>query len=53
MFALAYVEQVHAIDFSLDEHPRVKAWFERLEGRESTARARAKVESYQQAMMSA
>jgi glutathione S-transferase len=53
MFALAYVEQVHAIDFSLDEHPRVKAWFERLEGRESTARARAKVESYRQALLSA
>lgn len=53
MFALAYVEQVHAIDFSLDEHPRVKAWFERLEGRESTARARTQVAPYQQALMSA
>jgi len=43
-FALGYLEQVHAIGFSLDGHPRVKAWFERLEARESTARARARVQ---------
>jgi glutathione S-transferase len=51
-FALAYVEQAQAIDFPLDDHPRVKAWFERLEALESTSRARAKVQPYMQAMMS-
>jgi glutathione S-transferase len=51
-FALAYVEQAHAIDFPLDDHPRVKAWFERLEALESTSRARAKVQPHMQAMMS-
>ena len=51
-FALAYVEQVHAIGFSLDEHPRVKSWFERLEARDSTTRARARVQPYAQATMS-
>jgi len=51
-FALAYVEQARAIGFALDEHPRVKAWFERLETRDSTARARARVQPYVQAMMS-
>ncbi|MFC1695429.1 glutathione S-transferase family protein [Pseudomonadota bacterium] len=45
-FALAYLEQVHAIDFSLDQHPRVKDWLERLETRESTARARARVKPF-------
>lgn len=52
LFALGYVEQVHAIDFPLDDYPRVKAWFERLEARDSTARARAQVQSYVQALMS-
>ena len=51
-FALAYLEQVRAINFSLDDHPRVMAWFERLETRDSTARARARVQPYVQAMMS-
>ena len=31
----------------------VAAWFERLEERDSTARARAQVQSYQQTMMAA
>ena len=51
-FALAYVEQARTIGFALDEHPRVKAWFERLESRDSTTRARARVQPYVQAMMS-
>ena len=51
-FALAYVEQVNAIDFPLDDFPRVKDWFERLEALESTSRARAKVQPHVQAMMS-
>jgi glutathione S-transferase len=46
-FALAYMEQVHAIGFSLDEHPRVQAWLQRLEAREGTERARARVRPYQ------
>lgn len=52
-FALGYVEQVHPIGFPLDDYPRVKAWLERLEARDSTARARAQVQPYAQAMMSA
>ena len=51
-FALAYVEQASAVDFPLDEHPRVRSWFERLEARDSTARARARVQPFVQAMMS-
>ncbi len=52
IFALAYVEQVHAIQFPLDDYPQVKDWFGRLEARDSTARARALVQPYMQAMMS-
>ena len=52
LFALAYVEQVHAIDFPLGDYPRVKSWFGRLEALDSTARARAKVQPHVQALMS-
>lgn len=45
-FALAYLEQASAIGFSLAEHPRVEAWFKRIEARDSTARARARVQPY-------
>jgi glutathione S-transferase len=45
LFGLAYVEQVHSIDFPLDNYPRVKSWLDRLEGRASTARAQARVSS--------
>jgi len=45
-FALAYLEQAHAIGFSLDIHPRVRDWYDRLEARDSTARARARVQPY-------
>lgn len=48
-FALAYLEQVRWIDFALDDFPRLEGWFERLEARESTARARAKVKPYSEA----
>jgi glutathione S-transferase len=34
------------------DYPRVKAWFEHLEARDSTARARALVQLDTQAMMS-
>jgi glutathione S-transferase len=51
-FALAYLEQVNYIDFPLDDYPSLEAWFNRLQARESTARARAQVEPYAQAIMS-
>jgi len=50
-FALAYMEQAGAVGLSLDELPRVQAWFERLEDRDSTATARQKVQPYVQAVM--
>ena len=46
-FALAYMEQAHVVGFSLDEHPNVQAWLQRLEDREGTERARARVRPYQ------
>ena len=46
LFALAYMEQVHAIDFALDDYPRVQTWLSRLESLDSTNRARAQVQSY-------
>lgn len=45
-FALAYLEQANAVGFHLDHHPRVKAWYDRLEARDSTARARARVQPF-------
>jgi glutathione S-transferase len=50
-FALAYLEQVRYVDFPLADFPRVQAWFERLDQREATERARARVRSYAKAMM--
>jgi len=52
VFAFAYVEQSHYINFPLGDYPRVLAWFKRLEARDSTVRARALVQPYMQAMMS-
>jgi glutathione S-transferase len=51
-FALAYVEQANVIDFPLDDYPRIKAWFDRLEALDSTARARARVAPHIDALMS-
>lgn len=48
LFALAYMEQVHAIDFALDDYPRVQTWLSRLESLDSTNRARAQVQTYMQ-----
>ena len=42
LFAFAYVEQVRAVEFSLDDYPGVKAWFDRVEARDSVVRARAR-----------
>ena len=44
--ALAYVEQVRMVDFSLDEYPAVRAWFAALEARPSVAQARSLVAPY-------
>jgi len=46
-FALAYMEQARVTGFSLDEHPNVQAWLQRLESRDATERARARVRPYQ------
>ena len=43
LFAFAYVEQHRAIDFSLDDYEFVKAWFERIESRDSIAKAKARL----------
>ncbi len=43
LFAFAYVEQCRAVDFSLAEYPNVQAWFERIESRDSIAKARARL----------
>jgi glutathione S-transferase len=52
-FALAYMEQVHPIGFSLDDYPQLQAWFEKLEGREATLKIRELVQPYVAAMLSA
>jgi glutathione S-transferase len=46
-FALAYMEQAYLTGFSLDQHPNVQAWLQRLETREGTERARSRVRPYQ------
>jgi glutathione S-transferase len=46
--ALAYVEQIRHIDFSLNDFPNVQTWFDKLDTLESTNRARAKVAPYLQ-----
>jgi glutathione S-transferase len=51
-FALAYVEQARAVDFPLEGYPRLQGWLERLEGRNSTTRARALVKPYLDAVLS-
>lgn len=43
MFALAYIEQVGDIDISLEDYPRVGAWYERLDSRDSAVRARGRL----------
>ena len=50
VYALGYLEQMNQIDFSLDEFPRVRDWFGRLEALDSTARVRARVKPYIQAV---
>jgi len=43
LFGFAYVVQVDAIDFPLDEWPHVKAWREKVQQRPAIARARARL----------
>lgn len=52
VFALAYMEQAHVIGFPLGDYPRIQGWVKRLEALDSSARARAKVRPYAQALMS-
>lgn len=42
-FALAYLEQVHDIDFSLADYPEVASYLARLEGMNGTVRAQARL----------
>jgi len=51
VFALAYMEQVRPIGFSLQDYPRVQSWFEQLEALDSSTRARARVQPYVQAFL--
>ena len=44
LFAFAYVEQVAQLNFSIDELPHVRQWYENLLGRESVQRARARIQ---------
>jgi len=43
--AFAYVEQYRDVEFSMDDFPNFKAWFDRIEGRESIALARGRLPS--------
>ncbi len=43
IFAFAYVEQYKAVDFPLKDYPNVLAWHDRIEARDSIARARARL----------
>lgn len=52
LFALGYMEQVHYIDFPLDDYPNIQSWFARLEALDSTGRARARVRPYLEAVLS-
>lgn len=45
LFAFAYIEQVHAIEFALDDYPNVQSWLNRMDSRDSIARARARLPS--------
>ena len=44
LFAFAYVEQCHAIDYSLADYPNVETWLERIGSRDSIARVRARLQ---------
>jgi glutathione S-transferase len=43
LFAFAYIEQYRDVDFAMDAYPNVVAWFDRIDARESVARARARL----------
>lgn len=43
LFAFAYIEQHRDVNFSMDAYPNVMAWFDRIEARDSIARARARL----------
>jgi len=50
-FAFAYLEQCRPIQFPLEEYPNVQDWFNRIEARDSVARARARVQPHIQALI--
>jgi len=50
-FALAYLEQADAVGFDLAAYPRLKQWYDRIHQRETSARVRALVKPYAEAMM--
>jgi len=50
-FGLAYLEQARYVGFPLEDFPRVKSWFERLDGRPAIERARARVRNYAKPIM--
>jgi len=43
LFAFAYIEQVETFDFSWNDFPHVKAWFDDLNNRDSIKKGRNKV----------
>ena len=43
LFAFAYIEQAHAVNFSLDAYPEVSRWLQSIASRDSVVRAKAKV----------
>jgi glutathione S-transferase len=50
-FAFGYMEQCRPIGFPLSDYPNVQDWFDRIEARDSVARARARVQPHIRAMM--
>ena len=50
-FALAYMEQIQPLEMSLNDYPHLQQWFDRVEGRDSVARGRARVQPYMEAVM--
>ena len=50
-FALAYMEQITPLEMSLNDYPNLQKWYDRVESRDSAARARARVQPYLEAVL--